>query len=157
MEKNMFKEPTEMEEVIFKASNSSMKVVYIYGKRYDDKSGSIKVKPCRQLKVKNGDIFALMFSKSDKISKNRKVSVTLSSENGLSGLDGTYTLSNNGFIILHANLQTTLVKESGVVILVSISWKNLSKEEIHDKSTHNENDGVDDIYPPQMDISVDPN
>ena len=142
---------------MFKDHNTPMKVVYIYGLEYSTNENSIVIKPDIDLVVKDGDVFAIMFFKNDRI-ENDNIIVTLDSAIPLQnvfdtkedkyigrcplGLDGTVELSDNGFVVLKANLCESSVDNNEVDVKVRVQWASLSQE------------GDDDIYPPVMEIKV---
>ena len=143
-----------------KNANTPLKVVYIYGSRYDRREGSIIIKPDATLNVCDGDTFALMFYRDDRL-KDDNVWVTLSSDYPLQdifdtqdpasrcplGLDGRVELKDNSFVTLIVKLNPELPQEE-INISVQVQWANLKLSKT----------GSDDdfVYPPLMEVRVNP-
>ena len=142
---------------MLKDHNTPMKVIYIYGVEHSSNENSIVIKPDIDLEVNDGDIFAIMFFKNDRIA-DKKITVKLTSSIPLQdifdtsdneligrcpvGLDGTVELSDNCFAILRAKICGSELSENGASVNVNVRWTDLSQE----------NDS--DIYPPVMEIKV---
>ena len=135
--------------------NTSLKSVFIYGDRHDGREGSLIIKPDKDLQVTDGDVFAIMFFKYDRLVDDN-IWVTLSSEYPLQdifdtqdvssrcplGLDGRVELKDNSFVTLSVKLKRELLcKEIGIT--VNVHWANLSDDDAA-------------FYPPEMEIKVKP-
>lgn len=142
---------------MFKDHNTPMKVVYIYGVNYSTEENSIVIKPDIDLVVEDGDIFAIMFFKNDRIEED-SIIVQLEAEGPLQyifdteedkligrcplGLDGTVELSDNGFVVLKAKLCKNSHPHKEASVSVNVQWASLTQK------------GDGDTYPPVMEIKV---
>jgi len=137
--------------------NLPMKVIYIYGHRHSQSEGSIVVKPDHDLEINDGDIFALMFFRNERI-KEDNVIVSLSADCPLQeifdieyqndtgrcplGLDGKLVLEDDHFALLRAKLSGNSISDTATSVKVKAQWESFSGT------------SIEDVYPPEMEIKV---